>query len=337
MKDFHRSSMPEDPAPPEPANPAWKKLVPGDLEAIVELARDCLLQDGGLPFLFEPDLIQSRYFPDGPGTVIGAFAPDGRLAACAAVHLVSASDPPRAAIVGLVRPDHRRKGVGAHLLDWSQAQAKRLLAGAAATGEASSGRAPNGVMQIQTESLSEPAHRLYLAHGFACVFEEQVMRFDLRAPLPDDPLPQDVTFTPWTLDRANEFYQAYVKAFRERPGFPGWSAAEWIGHVTENDHIPDWSLLALVNGQPAGFVIGNIDLTTDPPGGYVWQIGVVPDQRRRGLASALLAESMRRMRAAGSLWAYLLVHVNNPGAHLAYARLGFTDIGRRARYERAAD
>jgi ribosomal protein S18 acetylase RimI-like enzyme len=91
-----------------------------------------------------------------------------------------------------------------------------------------------------------------------------------------------------------------------------------------------------VDGAPVGFVIGNIELTLDPPGGHIWQIGVVPAQRRRGLGSALLVESMRRMQAEGATPALLTVHVNNPGAILAYTRLGFTTIGRRARYERIA-
>jgi len=88
---------------------------------------------------------------------------------------------------------------------------------------------------------------------------------------------------------------------------------------------------------PLGFIIGTIDLTGSPPGGYVWQIGVVPTARRRGLASALLIETLRRMQAAGAPCADLTVHTNNPGAIQAYAGLGFVTIGRRARYERIAE
>jgi ribosomal protein S18 acetylase RimI-like enzyme len=104
--------------------------------------------------------------------------------------------------------------------------------------------------------------------------------------------------------------------------------------VTENDHQPEWSLLACVAGEPVGFVIGNIDLTKDPPGSHIWQIGVIPAQRRRGLASALLVETMRRMQADGASSALLTVHLNNPGAIKAYAQLSFITVGRRARYER---
>lgn len=309
--------------PSEQANLTWRKMVSEDLEGIVRLSKAGLMVDGGLPFLFESDFLQSRYFPDSPGTGIVGFTPDGRVVSCAAAHLV---DTQKVLIVGLVHPDQRRKGIGTYLMDWSQSLASRLLS---AVG--------NGIMQIATESLSEPAHRLYLRHGFTSVFEEVVMRYDLDVSLPEHPLPADASLTSWRPELAEEFYQAYYEAFRERPGFPGWSAGEWIGYVTEDDHIPEWSLLAYVNGKPAGFVIGNIDLTTDPPGAYVWQVGVVPAQRRRGLASVLLAESLRRMRSAGAVSAFLTVHINNPGAYQAYALLGFTTIGRRARYERVIE
>lgn len=82
-------------------------------------------------------------------------------------------------------------------------------------------------------------------------------------------------------------------------------------------------------------MIGNIDLTTEPRGGHVWQIGVVPAQRRRGICSGLMIETMRRMQVDGAALAQLTFNTNNPGAIQAYARLGFTTIGRRARFERA--
>jgi mycothiol synthase len=313
------------PVPPNLSNLMWRPISQMDLEEIVELARICLANDGGLGFLFEPDIIKERYLPDRQSAGIGAFTLDGRLAACASVSMIGDPGKQRARMVGQVRPDVRGRGIGTYLLQWSQEQGKTLLVEAAE---------PQRVLQIVTESLTEPADRLYLTHGFACVFEELVMERDLRLPVPDRPSPPGVTITNWQPKLAEQFFQAYHAAFHERPGFPGYSAAEWIAQVTENDLKPEWSLLARIDGEPVGFVIGNIDLTTEPPGGYVWQIGVIPAQRRQGLASALLAETMRRMQEAGAGSALLTVHLNNPGAISTYYQLGFIEIGRRARYER---
>jgi mycothiol synthase len=317
-----------NPSPPNLAGLIWRTISRNDLAALVELAHTCLLIDGGLSFLFEPDTLLSRYFPDVPGRGIGAFAPDERLVACATVYISGDSGTQRATTVGQVRPDLRNQGIGTYLMRWSQVQAQALLAGAATN---------PGVLQVSTESLTEPAHKLYHAHGFEKVFEELVMRRDLVLPVPDRALPRSVTITSWQPELAEQFYQAYHAAFRERPGFPGWSAAEWIAQVTDNDLIPEWTLLARAGGVPLGFVIGNIDLTTVPPGGFVWQIGVIPAQRRRGLGSALMVETMRRMQAEGAAWVQLAVHTNNPGAIETYSQLGFITIGRRARYERIAE
>jgi len=125
-----------------------------------------------------------------------------------------------------VRPDLRNRGIGDYLMRWSQDQALSLLAGTAKNQPG---------LQIQTESLTEPAERLYHAHGFEKVFEELVMRLDLDRPLPDRTLPGDVAITSWEPELGEQFYQAYHAAFQERPGFPSWATAEWIERVTEND------------------------------------------------------------------------------------------------------
>ena len=67
------------------------------------------------------------------------------------------------------------------------------------------------------------------------------------------------------------------------------------------------------------------------------QVGVIPAQRRRGLASALIVETLRRMRADGEGSADIAVHLNNPGAIQTYLGLGFETLGRRAKYERPAE
>jgi len=234
----------------------------------------------------------------------------------------------RAIIVGQVRPDSRNRGIDTYLMHWSQVQAEALFT--AATAEKS-------FLQVVTESLTEPADRLYRAYGFECVFESLVMGWDLQSPLPEQVLLPGVTLTNWQPDLAERFFQAYEAAFQDRPGFPSWSAAEWNGHVLENDFKPEWTFLARTDDVPLGFVIGNIDLTHDPPGGFVWQIGVIPEYCRKGIASVLLVETMKRKKMSGSTSAQLTVHINYPGAIQTYKKLGFATVGRRARYERNAE
>ena len=296
-----------------------------DLAALAELAKACLAVDGGLGFLFDAENLQERFFPDAQAAAIGAVDADGRMAACAAVQLAGDPGEHRGVIAGHVRPDLRGRGIGDFLMRWSKANARSLLAQSGAE---------QGVLVVRSESLTEPADRLYRRHGFERAFEELVMRRNFALPLPDCPLPPGVTLADWRPELGEQFYRAYDPAFRDRPGFPGWSPEEWVSHVVGNDLVPEWTLLARAGDQPVGFGIGCVDLTANPRGGYIWQTGVIPIWRRRGVVSAILAEMMRRMYADGAPRTQLIVNINNPGAILAYEQLGFTTIGRRARYER---
>ncbi len=313
------------PEPPSLPGLAWRPVTRNDLAALVALAMACQSADGGLAFLNKPDSLLERFFPDAPGGMIGAFDADERLLACASMHLTRTTDTERALIAGLVRPELRLRGLGAYLMLWSQTQAQALF---------TAGSANKRLLRITSEGLTQPARRLYQAHGFESIFEELVMRRDLRHPLPDSPLPPDATITTWQIDVADQFFQAYETAFRERPGFPGYTATQWISDYNENEHLRQaWSLLARAGDLPAGFVMAS----AEQPGGYVVQVGVVPARRRRGLASALIVETLRRMRADGQGSADLAVNLNNPGAIQTYIGLGFETIGRRAKYERVVE
>ncbi len=314
-----------DPAPPSMEGLVWRPITRDDLAALVALASECHLADGGLAAMNEPGSLMGRYFQSGSGEAIGAFSANDLLIACASVHLAHDADTARAIIVGQVQPELRHRGIGTYLLGWSHVQAQALLTTPAVD---------RRLLQVATESLTESASHLYRAHGYESVFEELVMRRDLHLPLPDSPMPRDVLITSWQPTLADLFFRAYETSFRERPGFPKLSGAEWVSRTADDDNFkPEWSLLAQASGEPLGFLTADNEHLS----GFVVQIGVVPGRRRRGLGSALMVETMRRMQAAGAESTQLTVNVNNPGAIQAYVKLGFATIGRRARYEQIAE
>ena len=312
------------PTPPTIAGLTWQLITSDNLAALAEMATKCHLADGGLNFMLEPDNLKDHYFQDGPGATIGAFSADKHLIACATVHIVGDLGRKRAIIAGQVRPDYRHRGIGTYLMHWSQVQAKALF---------TTHPVDKQLLQIATESLTEPTHDIYLAHGFEPIMEELVMWRNLDQSLLYRPLPPDVTLTTWQPDQVDQFFQAYQASFQERPGFPGYTATEWITNRNEDENFkPEWSLLACRDNVPLGFLTS----AANPPYGFVVQVGVIPVRRRSGLGSGLMVEAMRRMQADGMVALQLTVNVNNPGAIQTYTQLEFTTIGRRARYERLA-
>lgn len=64
------------------------------------------------------------------------------------------------------------------------------------------------------------------------------------------------------------------------------------------------------------------------------RVGVNPAERRRGLARALVAAGLERLRAEGVEVCHLEVRVDNHGAVALYEDLGFERTGRRRGYYR---
>lgn len=320
----------------------WRRLAACDLPELTALYARALATDGGQPFAADEWLLRRWYIEDVEDSraaligdrLAGVYA--WRYAGPAATD----ADKGRAVVVGLVDPEQRRRGIGGRLLDVA-------LAGAGA----------ETAVRVETESLGAGADALYRSRGLTCVFAEDIMTRSLAERLPVVTSAASVTFSEWSDSAAERFFAVYAASFRDRPGFPGWTAAEWISHISDDDEFrPDWTLLASVTSNPAsdnpqpdypisGFHESGASPTGASPtdvgfvvgagGGWIAQVGVVPSARRHAVASTLIVEVLRRMRAAGEARAVLNVNVNNPGAIAAYRRLGFRRVGGRARYEPA--
>lgn len=274
----------------------WSPLTPADLDALVGLARACLIRDGGLPLLVEPDFLTALLLAgeglagrDETGDIVAAAALDGL----------------RRTATGLVHPSLRRQGIGEQLVSWCRERA-------------------TGPLQVRIENVSPEAESLMADARMTRVMAETVMRHRLRE-IPSVPLPDGVVVEPFGPETAALFHAAYRASFGDRPGFPDPPLAAWVASLSEDgDFRPADSRVALADGDPAGFVT----LSTD----WVDQVGVVPPWRGRGLGAHLVARSLTALRKAGSKRVWLCVAVDNP-AHELYLRLGFKDRGHRALYQ----
>jgi mycothiol synthase len=292
----------------EPDDLTWAPLGDADFDDLVALAAACLSSDGGLPIAAEPSFVRRRWAADGTVTRSARDA-GGRLVSAAAVR--PTTDGPGAIVSTLVDPSHRDRGHTSALLDWGLAEAARR----------------DGPVTVETESLTAAQEELFASRGLRQVFAEDVMRIDLTVPVPAAVWPVGTTLREWSAQTAPRFFAVYESAFRERPGFPGWSSATWIGDVAEDeDFRPVWSVIATVQGRgDVGFVTGAV--------GWIVQVGVVPAARGLGIGAALVRESLTRMQEDGATEAWLDVNVDNAAVRL-YRRLGFQHEGKRARYQR---
>jgi len=91
---------------------------------------------------------------------------------------------------------------------------------------------------------------------------------------------------------------------------------------------PDLFLVAESGGVVVGYIMCRIERPfwgVGKPKGHVISIAVVPEHRRKGIATALMREALARMaKNYGAGECYLEVRVSNEPAISLYEKMGFT-------------
>ncbi len=249
---------------------------------------------------------------------------DGRLVAAAETSVRTRDGIGVHHVEGWVRPAWRRRGLGRTLLHWTEIRAAEVAR--------VDGRPRARALTSWPDEAQIGATALYAMEGYEIVRYGYLMVRDLADPIAPVGLPDGLEIRP--VDRADHrrIWAADEEAFRDH-----WDAAE----RTDADFgswfaIPelDTSLwrVAWDGGEVAGavmtFVYPNENQVLRVERGWLEHISVRRPWRRRGLASALIADALRGLRAAGMAEAALGVDADNPsGALSMYQAIGF----RRAR------
>ena len=87
--------------------------------------------------------------------------------------------------------------------------------------------------------------------------------------------------------------------------------------------VPDLFLVARVEGRTAGYSIACLTRH----GAEVASLAVRPRYRQRGVATALLNATIRKLRRSGAAAVWLMVRPRNEAAIRLYRKLGFVRIG----------
>lgn len=320
------------PAPPPLPSHTWRPARREDAQAMRRLYLACDETSGGNSARFvtgyESDFDSTDSDPAADSLM--AVDTDGALAALAWVSVSRAiTHQHRAQIEGAVHPDFRGRGLGDFLLTWMEARARQIFA-----------TLPNDrerMLRIDYSGARDDAVPLYERHGFQLSHAEEIMRRDLRQPIPDRPLPEGMVLLAYRPELAHTVYETYADAFHERAGGMGWSEPAWTSAFLRYGAFrPDCSFLVMDGDAAAAYAVCAIDPAENErqqeTEGWVLQIGVRPAWRRRGLAAALLCEVMRRFHDEGLDYAALDVNVNNPTAQATYRSLGFETVKRLTTY-----
>lgn len=227
---------------------------------------------------------------------------------------------------GGVRPSHRRQGLGTELFAWAVQRASEIaptLDGALPTKlEADAAEQQVDLQAIATRAGYEPVrHFLEIARPTS-------------EPVPDLDATAGLELVPWSPELDEQARLAHVESFADHWGSEPRTPEEWAQWYTGHRAFrPDLSLLALdpASGEVVCLVLCAAypqDWATVPVEAWINTVGTRRSWRGKGVASWVMAESLRRIERAddGFERAILGVDAENPtGALRIYRRLGFAE------------
>ena len=99
--------------------------------------------------------------------------------------------------------------------------------------------------------------------------------------------------------------------------------------------LPELGQVALIDGEPAGFIRCFIrEEKYRPDYGLIGILGVFPEYRRKGIGTALVNYAITKFKEYGLQYAYVGTKENNHQAMKAYTKAGFQPLFRQITFEK---
>ena len=227
--------------------------------------------------------------------------------------------------VGYVHPRLRGRGLGTMLLRFTERRAREIAKGHPQDGPRLMGASSSDKQETRSRLLKRAG---YEAERF---FFEMVRSLD--EPLPHAPLPPGVEIRPAQEAHFRAIWHAMDEAFQDHWGHSPRTEEEYDRWINGRNFQPKLWKIAWDGDQIVGTVLNYVDskenASYDRRRGYTEDICVRRPWRRKGVARALLVESMRMHREMGMQETSLGVDTDNPnGALRLYKSVGYTPFSR---------
>jgi GNAT superfamily N-acetyltransferase len=224
--------------------------------------------------------------------------------------------------VCFVDPVHGACGIGTALLAWNEARLREIAA---------DHDVPTKIVQAFVNDANEAATALIRG---AC-YEPGTYMAEMVRPsvddLPDNRLPDGLEIRPVREEDIRTIWEADVEAFRDHWGFVEQTDEDFERFLAWPYHDPTLWKIAWddegVAGQVKSFINTAENEAHGRKRGWTEAISTSRRWRRRGVAKALIVESIRELAARGMTEVALGVHTENPnGACQLYESLGYEVI-----------
>ncbi len=221
--------------------------------------------------------------------------------------------------VCFVDPDYGGRGIGSALFAWNDGRLREIAA---------NHDAPDKLLESWSSDRNERAAAIIRAAGYEPITYMAQMVRPTVDDLPDHRLPAGLEIRPVRDEDIRTIWEADMEAFRDHWGYVE-PTEQWYKQFISFPYM-DTSLWKIawddegVAGQVKSFIDSVQNEAHGRKRGWTEQISTSRRWRRRGVAKALIVESIRELAARGMTEVALGVHTENPnGAYQLYESLGY--------------
>jgi ribosomal protein S18 acetylase RimI-like enzyme len=298
---------------------------PSDYAGIARLREACALEDGSDEMPTEADIANSLENPvdmdPSRDLILGEV--DDAIVAMHSSTLRFVDGAWVANLRGFVHPSWRRRGLGRTLFGFGERRARAVV-------PPDAGDQP-GAWQAIATSLEQGAHALYRSSGYSPFRYAFTMTRDLSNPIPPFELPPSLEIRPARPEHFRAIWEAEREAFQDAWGYSPWPEENYQRFLGFPHYDPALWRVAWDGDRVAGMVLSFVNAEENAAlgrsRGYTEDIAVRRPWRRKGVASALLADSLRALQALGLKEAALGVDAESLSRALRlYENLGFRTV-----------